>query len=51
MYPATPLSMALDTSLARTGFPIASLLIVGTVLLLAGLFLQRTSRFVASDRR
>lgn len=43
--------MVLDTSLARTGFPIASLLIVATVLLLAGLFLLRTARYVASDHR
>ena len=43
--------MVLDTSLARTGFPIASLLVLASVLLLAGLFLMRTARHLSSNTR
>jgi hypothetical protein len=43
--------MVLDTSLAQTGFPVASLLVVATVLLMAGLFLLRTARYLSAGNR
>lgn len=46
MYPST-LPVAVSADLARTGAPVASLLLLATVLLLAGLYLLRTSRVLA----
>lgn len=51
LYPATPMSLVLDTTLAKTGFPLASMLILASVLLLAGLFLLRTARYLAPTER
>lgn len=48
MYPTSPtVVMDASTDLARTGFPVASLLTLATVLLLTGLFLVRRSRSLA----
>jgi len=44
VYPTVILSLFADRDLARTGAPIAALLIVGSLLLIIGVGLVRTSR-------
>lgn len=44
MYPVGPSTVVLDSTLARTGFPLASLLFVASVLILAGMLLMRSSQ-------
>ena len=44
MYPTAILSLFADRELARTGAPVAGLLIVGSLLLIVGVGLLRTSR-------
>ena len=50
MYPTVTLSLFADRDLARTGAPIAALLIVGSVLLIVGIGLLRTSRRLGTRR-
>ena len=49
MYPAIPVGSVATGSLAVTGFPIASLLILATVLVVAGLLLFRGSRMLRPE--
>lgn len=44
MYPALPIGVLTDGTLPATGFPVASLLIIATILLLGGLMALRTAR-------
>jgi len=46
MYPIGPSTLVLDATLARTGFPVASLLMLATLLILGGMFFMRASRIV-----
>ena len=49
MYPAIPIGTVAGGHLARTGVPVASFLIVATVLLVLGLLFLRASMVVRHD--
>ena len=50
MYPLAPV-VPLSTTLVRTGFPIAALLIVATICLVAGLLLLRGAALARVEPR